>query len=229
VTIRWTADRATSWSGDERLDHDVRVAARWRLRLISDQLSYGVGRAPVADFHAVIDSDLEIWLRPFGSGQRLERSASGPGIDAEIVEDVTLGTTHEVTIRVRPSDDEVARWSCSCSVQSRGRAPLDRAREAAEEHQRAGRAHRPSRSEAAVAQGADGRWAQVQIPIARRFRLRSRSDFSPVKVHKLGLGEEFELAIDGRLGLWGRLMGSEGALRRDESGRGLTLLVLEDA
>lgn len=230
MSILWTAERATSWPpGGERLDHEIRAVARWRIRVISDQLNYGAGRAPVADFTAVIDSSLEIWLRPFRTDAPLERSASGPGIDVEIVEDITLGVLHEVTTRARPADDGAVRWSCSCGTRSRGTAPPDEAGMAADEHVRDGMSRRPGRHDLAVKQDGEGAWRQDQVPIARRFRLRVRSDFSEVKVHRLGLGEEFELAVDGQLGLWGRVMGTDTALRRDESGRGVTLMILEDA
>jgi hypothetical protein len=229
VTVRWTTDRATSWIDGERSDHDVRSPTRWRLRILSDQMDHGVGRAPVAQFYAVIDSSIEVWLRPFGSDVPLEKSASGPGIDAEIVEDITLGVTHDVTTRARPADDGAVRWSCSCGTRSRGPAPPDEAAQAADDHRRDGMARRPGRFDLVVRQRADGQWEQARVPIARRFRLRVRSDFSPVRVHRLGLGEEFEIAVDGELGLWGRLLGMDTALRRDESGRGVTLMIFEDA
>jgi hypothetical protein len=229
LTIQWTAERATSWPDGERVDQDVRAAARWRLRLISDQMNYGAGMAPVAEFCAVIDSSLEIWLRPRGSDAPLEKSASGPGIDVEIVEDITTGLVHDVTTRARPADDGAVRWSCSCGTRSRGSAPPDEATAAADEHRRDAMSRRPGRFDLAVTQRADGTWEQSRLPIARRFRLRARSDFSEVRVHRLGLGEEFELSIDGQLGLWTRTLGTEAALRRDESGRGVTLMILEYA
>ena len=43
----------------------------------------------------------------------------------------------------------------------------------------------------------------------------------------MGYGEEFELVIDGQLGLWTRRLGAEAALRRDEDARGVSLLVLD--
>lgn len=227
-----------SAGSDVQLVHDgsgertASIVRRWRVRLISDQLSHRAGSAPMADFVAALDRDLELWVAAWQDpDRRFARQASGPGLDLEVSGDLTLGLQHASTVVVKPSDDTVARWYCACGVSSRGSSNPERARMDADEH-----VARESRSpsagprwtDVAVAQGADGAWAQVTIKVARRFRVTARSDFSLVHVHRTGAGEDFELVLDGRLGLWARAVGEEGALRKDRDGRGVTLVVLSD-
>ncbi len=226
MPIEWSIDRAAVWEGEERVERDVLVASRWRLRLVSDRAERR-GGVPPSDFAAVVDRDLEIWIRPFASSAPLERSARGTGADLEIVEDITLGLRHETSVQVKPSDDTLARWSCTCGAGSRGTAAPDLAQEAAQEHVLLAPDRRTRPRDHAVAQLEDGTWARQEIGVARRFRICARSDFSAVKVHQLGYGEEFELVVDTRLGLWTRRLGHEAALRRDEGASGVSLLVAE--
>lgn len=210
----------------------VRVARRWRVRLISDQLDHRVGSAPMADFVLVLDRELELWVASWEDAERrYGRQASGPGLDLEVSGDLTLGQAHDVSVVVKPSDDTVARWQCTCGVSSRGTSTPERARIDGDEHAARKRrlaASRPRWTDVAVAQGTDGAWRQVTLKVVRRFRVTARSDFSRVKVHRSGVGEDFELAVDAGLGLWARRVGADAALRRDESGRGVTLVVLSD-
>ena len=227
MAINWTTERVAAWERDERTERDARVARRWRLRAISDRSEHQVGGAPVADFVAIVDSDLEIWLRPFSADDPFERRASGPGVDVEIVEDITLGLPHDVRVQVKPSDDTVASWACSCGVGSRGTTSPELAREAADAHVAGARDRGPRRRDSAVGQWGDGVWSEREINVARRFRVCARSDFSAVKVHQMGYGEEFELVLDTQLGLWLRRLGHDAALRRDEGAAGVSLLVME--
>lgn len=217
---------------DGSAERSVSVVRRWRIRLISDQLNHRVGDAPMSDFLAILDRDLELWLAAWQDAERrFSRQASGPGLDLEVSGDLTLGLRHAATIVVKPSDESIARWRCECGVSSRGSSNPERAKMEADEH-----VDRESRSPLSVPRWTDvavdqveGGWAQVTIKVARRFRVTARSDFSLVHVHRSGTGEDFELVVDGRLGLWVRVVGEEGALRRDRDGRGVTLVVLDDA
>lgn len=215
-----------SWGDGRRDERDLAVAARWRIRLISDRAAPRIGGAPTSDFVAAIDRDTELWVRPFSDGGPLARCAGGLGMDLEIVGDITLGLPHRTSVRTRPGDDAIARWSCSCGAGSRGDLPPDLAGEAADLHAGSAPASGARRTDRAVTQGEDGAWSQREIPVSRRFRACARSDFSRVPIHRTGYGEEFELAVDGTLGLWVRRLGADAALRRDESARGISLLVL---
>ncbi len=227
------------------MEHEARAARRWRLRVLTDREARRDNRKPPADasrelveslerfekdlavdFDAIILDDLDLMVRVFGSGKPYEIGASGSGTSLDIVADVTLGLVHEVQVTIRPSDETRARWSCLCGAGSRGDYPTDRAQEAANDHVASShdRGRRPR--DMAVDQGPAG-WAQREIAAARRFRVCARSDLSIVKVHRMGYGEEFELVIDGQLGLWTRRLGAEAALRRDEDARGVSLLVLD--
>jgi hypothetical protein len=74
-------------------------------------------------------------------------------------------------------------------------------------------------SDVSVAQDPGGGWLQREIRVAGRFHAVARGDF-PVS--------DFELVVDGRLGLWTRGFGSDSALRRDEDTRGgVSLLILD--
>jgi len=83
--------------------------------------------------------------------------------------------------------------------------------------------------EIAVAQDDRGVWGPRSVTVATRRELRVVSDRSTQVVHRRGRGENFELVIDARdLGAWVRRSGSEAQLRRDEDGRGVSVIVLED-
>ena len=225
------ADAQVIHDGSE--ERSVSVVRRWRIRLISDQLSHRAGTAPMADFVAAMDRELELWVAAQQDpDRRFARQASGPGLDLEVSGDLTLGLQHVVTVVIKPSDDSIARWHCTCGVSSRGSLNPERARMDADEHavrESSLPSARPRWMDIAVAQdAADGSWAQAPIKVARRLRITARSDFSLVHVHRMGTGEDFELVIDGRLGLWVRVVGEEGALRKDRDGRGVTLVVLSD-
>lgn len=200
--------------------------------MLSDPIDLGARgiRPPRCDFDLAIDGELWPWVRNFGAAdQPYEALASGDGVSLRVVEDVTLGLDHRVQVHVKMSDPDQARWSCSCTVSSRGAMTENQARESAEVHAAAGAAANLGRRpvDTAVAQGADGRWSQRQIRVARRIRVSVCSDLSRVRVHQRGLGEDFELIVDGTLDLWVRRLGVDDALRRDESGRGVSLMVLD--
>lgn len=224
--IAWSEISVVTWHGDERDERVVRSPRTSRVRVVSDRMEHRVGGAPRAEFDVALDADLELWLRSPGD-DHYERRASGGGADLEVVGDVTAGTPHEVAVVVRPSDPTQARWHCTCGVGSRGTADPEDARGAADAHALgapdAGR--RPS--DHAVVQGADGSWAQRRISVARRFRVCVRSDYSVIRVHRTGHGEDFEVVVDGQLRLWVRRFGSDAALRTDEGARGVSLIVLD--
>ncbi len=232
MTIRWTMERIAYWMDGERVEHEARVARRWRLRVLSDREakrdggSLKIPRPSAVDFDAIILDDLDLMVRAFGFAGPYEIGASGAGMSLDIVADVTLGLVHEVQVTIRPADETRARWSCLCGAGSRGDYPTERAQESADDHVASShdRGRRPR--DIVVDQSAAG-WAQREIAVARRFRVCVRSDSSIVKVHRMGYGEEFELVIDGQLGLWARKLGAEAALRRDEDARGVSLLVLD--
>lgn len=224
MPIRWTTERISTWRGGELVESSARVAGRWRLRVLSDRRS---GRTYVANFDAafaVANDGFGLWVRTFGSGEPFAPEVEADGVSLQIVGNITGGLQHEVTVRRKPGDDTVARWSCSCGTTSRGDASPEIAREAADAHAQLATDDRPRPRDRAVAQGPDGRWSQAEVAVAQRFRVCVRSELSVARMHQKGIGEEFELAVDGRLELWTRRLGSESALRKDEDGKGVSLL-----
>jgi hypothetical protein len=80
----------------------------------------------------------------------------------------------------------------------------------------------------AVMQDPDGVWRRHEVVSVARFRLRAVSDRSRAKTHQRGAGVDFELVVDGNLGVWLRSFGHEGSLRRDVDHDGVSLVVVED-
>lgn len=226
MAIRWTTERIASWRDGGIVVEDARASTRWRLRLISNRTT----RPVMVDFDAImawLDDVVLIRLRPFGSGEAFAAQARSTGMSLQVLEDITNGLRHETTLRIKPGDASIARWSCRCGTTSRGTATPEVAREAADAHVLFAPDGARRLRDRVVAQGADGRWASSETSIAWRFRACARSDVSAVRSHMGGIGEDFELAIDGRFGLWVRRLSSDAALRKDEDGRGVSLLSLE--
>lgn len=232
MTIAWTDEEVTGAGLDghaAQVEH-VRAAARWRVRVLSDRaVARADGTAWSQDFGLMLDDQFRVWVRPFGQPSAYARVAHAGGVALEIVQDITRGIVHQVAVRTKPSDETRARWQCTCGVGSRGEASPEAAQIAAEAHVEAAVARGVAPRDRAVCQDAAGAWAQRDVAVVRRIRACVRSDLSVVRSHRTGYGEEFELVIDGRLGLWVRGLGAETALRKDEDGRGVALLVLEGA
>lgn len=98
---------------------EVPIVARYRLRVVSDRSGarphqQGVGE----DFEVAIDTQLEAWVRKFGSDGAFRREEDAAGVGLRVVENVTSGIRHETTLSTRPSDPLV-RWSCSCGTGAR--------------------------------------------------------------------------------------------------------------
>lgn len=226
--IRWTTERVLSWRDDEFVEQEVQAAARWRLRAISNRSS---ARPLQTDFDAILarsDQDLILRIRSFGTGSGpYATEARAGGTSLAVLANITLGVKHEAKVRIKPSDDSIARWSCTCGTSSRGPASPEAAREAAEAHVLFAPDAQARPRDRAVAQGPDGRWAQADVAVAQRFRTCVRSEVSASRSHLAGVGEDFEIAVDGRLGLWVRKLGSEAALRKDDDGRGVSLLAFD--
>lgn len=228
--IAWSEIRTVTWRGDDHGERDERVVRsplRRRVRVVSDRGEHRrFGSTPCADFDAALDADLGIWLRAPGDDCYEQRASVGSA-DLQVVGDVTLGVEHQVQVVVRPSDPDQARWHCSCGVGARAPAPTDLAHAAADAHAAGAldTCRRPT--DVAVTQGADGSWAQRQVLVARRHRVCARSDFSVVRSHWTGHGEDFEVVVDAQLRLWVRRFGIEAALRQDECARGVSLIVLD--
>lgn len=228
MTIAWTTERVVRWDSGVVEEREVRCARRHRIRVLSDPHERRLGdRIPQADFDVAIDAEVVPWLRPAGDAAPYEHRASGQGVDLEIMEDVTLGVRHETRVHVKPSDPTSARWTCSCRAGSRGVLSPEFAAEAAEAHRLMAVDGRRRPTDVAVVQDRDGVWGQHSVRVVRRFRACARSDFSTVRAHRLGHGEDFELVVDAGLGLWLRCLGSDGLLRRDETARGVSMLVLD--
>jgi hypothetical protein len=237
MPIQWTQELlAGQGEADPVL---VRASQRWRIRVVSDRAgalaspdaSGGVGVPRSEDFLAILDEEFRLWVRCPAVGDPYAARAGGGGVSLEVVADVTAGVEHRVSVRRRPSDDLQARWSCTCGAGSRGTGTPELVAMAADEHASAARARDGARrpTDDVVAQGTDGQWSKRSIAVVRRYRACVRSDRSAVKAHQRGRGEEFELVVDGRLGLWVRLFGSEAALRADQDARGVSLILLEVA
>lgn len=228
ATIEWTIERAVRWDGAECQEVELRCARRHRLRVLSDPHGRKLGAViPRADFDAVVDAELGLWLRAWGEDGPYEHRASGQGVDLEIIEDVTLGVTHETRVHVKPSDPTLARWTCSCGTGSRGPLSPTFAEEGADAHRAFAMDASRRPTDIAVAQDATGKWGQRPVRIARRIRACARSDYSTVRVHRRGLGEDFEIAVDAEIGLWIRRFGADDLMRRDDNGRGVSLMVLD--
>ena len=243
MPVQWTDELVAPGDGDPVM---VRAAQRWRVRVVSDRSavttpssssspsSFPASRSE--DFLAILDDEFHLWLRhPEEDAYRAH--ARGGGVAIEVVADVTAGVEHRTSVRRKPSDDLRARWSCTCGASGRGDAAPDVVTAAAEAHVEAARARdgattneRGGRSrDAAVAQDDRGQWSKRDVAAVRRFRTCVRSDRSVVRAHQRGHGEEFELVVDGRLGLWARGLGSDAALRTDCDARGVSLILLEVA
>jgi hypothetical protein len=93
---------------------EVTSVARFRVRVVSDR-----SRSPLhqrgrgEDFELVVDADLGVWVRRFGTDQTLRKDEDATGVSLVVVEDVTAGIRHDVTYQGRPAVDLV-RWSCTC-------------------------------------------------------------------------------------------------------------------
>lgn len=113
---------------------EIFSVARFRVRVVSDRSrsrlhQQGVGE----DFEIVVDKDLELWVRKFGTDTALRKDEDLLGVSLVVVENVTLGVPHELSYPTRPAVPLV-RWSCSCGARSRGELAPEAARKQAEEH-----------------------------------------------------------------------------------------------
>lgn len=198
---------------------EVAVAASWILRAITDRALRQYIRPRMTDFDAVLDDDLRLWVSPRGA-LALGRSACGVGADLDVLADVTRGVVHEVSVRVKPGDSESARWSCSCGAAQRGSAALspDRARSDGDAHASGAIDAGPRPVDQAVDQEGTSSWSLREIRAVRRFHA--------VVCNDSGVSSNYELVVDGRLGLWVRQLGAQAALRKDQDARGVSLLVL---
>ena len=113
---------------------EISSVARFRVRVVSDRSrakphQLGGGE----DFELVVDSNLEIWVRKFGTDQALRRDEDVAGVSLVVVENVTMGIPHEISYPGRPSS-ELIRWSCSCGAGCRGWLDRESAEQQAEQH-----------------------------------------------------------------------------------------------
>lgn len=201
---------------------EVAVAAIWILRAITDRALRQYVRPRMTDFDAVLDCDLRLWVSPRGT-PAFGRSARGVGADLDVLADVTRGVVHAVSVRVKPGDSESARWSCSCGAAQRGSAVLspERAGSDGEAHASGARDSVPRPVDQAVDQEGTSSWSLREIRAVRRFHAALCNDS--------GTSSDYELVVDGRLGLWVRQLGAQAALRKDQDARGVSLLVLDSA
>jgi hypothetical protein len=238
VTVLWTSELVSRDDGGPEL---VRASKRWRIRVVSDRyasrlLPDGSAERVASrseDFLVILDEEFGLWIR-HPEEDSFRAHARGGGVAFEMVANVTKGIEHLISIRRKPSDDLRARWSCSCGAHGRGDAAPDITAAAAEAHASVAKEHDEATvarggmsREVVVAQDEDGQWSRRSVTIVRRFRVCVRSDRSVVKAHQRGHGEEFELAVDGQLGLWSRCLGSDAALRTDQDARGVSLILLD--
>lgn len=235
--IDWTEEKVSSWSDGIRSQRLVRIAKGWRFRVASDRLDGKLdGKdAPASssrseDFSIVLDRDFQIWTRRFLSVDDFGKAAEGNGVSVQLAGDITRGIHHEVRVRVKPGEETVARWSCTCGLSSRGDLSPDSAREEADAHV-ADTSVKPAPgpvSDFAIVSALDGSWQRGSIFVLHKERVCIRSDLSIVRSHQAGYGEEFEFVVDTTLRLWFRQFGVGSALRRDEDGRGVSVFLLGD-
>lgn len=231
--IDWTEEKVSSWTDGVRVRGSVRVAKTWRFRVASDRLDGkdALGASSRSqDFSLVLDRDFQVWTRRFPSVDDFGKSVDGNGISVQLAGDITRGIRHEARVRVKPGDDTLGRWSCTCGVSSRGDLSPDSAREEADAHvaDASTEIGRGPVGDFAISSTQDGSWQRGSIFVIHKERVCIRSDLSIVRSHQAGYGEEFEFVVDTTLRLWFRPFGAGSALRRDEDGRGVSVFLLED-
>jgi len=228
--IRYSDELACAWVDGSRVDRFVRAVRRWRVRAVSDRLGQTRrGSALVDDFRAILDDEFKLWVRPWmgpASDAPHAASASTDHVELTVVRDVTRGMPHDVAMRPRPRDASRARWTCSCGVSSRGDYPAERARSSADDHVSSALDAAPRPRDVAIIHSWSG-LAPGEIAVVRRFWVRAITRWSTVAVHQRGVGEDFELVVDGSLRLWVRRIGQDGFLSTDNDGRGVSILTIE--
>lgn len=116
---------------------DVKVAQRFRMRVISDRAnatshSHQFGHGEY--FELLVDTQLDVWVRPFGSSGPFRKDEDAYGVSVVIVDNVTLGVVHDARVRVKPSDPQSSTWSCSCGAGARRPTDADAAKAELEAH-----------------------------------------------------------------------------------------------
>ncbi len=116
---------------------EVKVAQRFRIRVISDRAgvksnSHQFGHGE--EFDLLVDTHLDVWVRPFGSAAPFSKDQDAHGVSMLVVDNITAGILHEVRVQGKPADDGQARWTCSCGAGSRSPLAPEVARTEADAH-----------------------------------------------------------------------------------------------
>lgn len=116
---------------------EIISVARFRVRVVSDRSrtrshQHGNGE----EFEVVIDTNLDLWVRKFGTDAALRKDEDVSGVSLIVVDNVTMGIPHEISYPGRPASPLV-RWACSCGAGSRGWLDVEAASRQGEDHRRA--------------------------------------------------------------------------------------------
>jgi hypothetical protein len=138
VAISWVNELVVAQTPDGTwARREVKVAQRFRIRVISDRAgvksnSHQFGHGE--EFELLVDTHLDVWVRPFGSAAPFAKDFDAHGVSMLVVDNITAGVLHEVRIQQKPADENVARWTCSCGASSRAPVTPEAARAEADAH-----------------------------------------------------------------------------------------------
>lgn len=116
---------------------EITSVARFRVRVVSDRSrarthQHGNGE----EFEVVVDTNLDLWVRKFGTDAALRKDEDAAGVSLMVVDNVTMGIPHEISYPGRPANPLI-RWVCSCGAGSRGWLETEAAHRQGEDHRRA--------------------------------------------------------------------------------------------
>lgn len=135
MPVRRTLETAVAQDADGIWrQREITTVARFRVRVLSDRSrgrSHQLGQGE--DFEVLLDRDLELWVRKFGTDQVLRKDEDLNGVSLLVLDNVTAGIPHELSYLRRPASAMV-RWSCSCSAGSRGELDEETAQKQAQRH-----------------------------------------------------------------------------------------------
>lgn len=95
---------------------EIEIMARHRLRVVSDRSRGRMHQSGTGeDFEFAVDTQLRVWVRKFASDTPFRRDEDSAGVSMMVLEDVTYGIQHVVTLVSRPSDTRV-QWVCTCNA-----------------------------------------------------------------------------------------------------------------
>jgi hypothetical protein len=137
VPVRRTLETAVAPDADGVWrQREITSVARFRVRVVSDRSrtrphQHGSGE----EFEVVVDTNLDLWVRKFGTDAALRKDEDVAGVSFVVVDNVTMGIPHEISYPSRPASP-LLRWACSCGAASKGWLEAEAAQRQGEEHRR---------------------------------------------------------------------------------------------